>query len=152
MRHTPFAVFLALLVILAGAVLSACQAAQRTQPAGADTPTAAPTAAPEVEGPRLRIANNGPQALEDLVVLFPDARIEFGDIPAGETSEYQVVTGGVYNYAAYEYTQDGQQMVQPVIDWVGETGRMQGDFTYVLSYDPTRTDMLAIELVQTIVE
>lgn len=61
----------------------------------------------------LRITNAGAEDIQELVVLFPDtdpsttARIEFGDVASGETTEYVTVPGGVYRYAAYEYTLGG---------------------------------------------
>ena len=78
------------------------------------------------ESQQLRITNSGDTDIKGLVVVFPagqgwDAgisRIEFGDIPAGQTSEYQNVPSGVYRYAAYEYVLDGDEVRQPVIDWV----------------------------------
>lgn len=91
----------------------------------------------------LRIANAGNEDIEGLVVLFPDidpsatARIEFGDIASGETTEYIAVPGGVYRYAAYEYTLDGQTVHQPVTDWVGEVPLEGARFTYQISLDTT---------------
>jgi len=41
---------------------------------------------------------------------------------------------------------NGQQVTQPVIDWVGEQPRPGKSFTYVISFDPTNPNMQAIEL------
>ena len=112
-----------------------------------------PTSEPEqVEGPRLRIRNAGERDIENLVVLFPDSRIVFGDVPAGTTSEYQPVPNGVYNYAAYEYELDGEVVLQPVIDWVGESPRPGQSYTYVVEFDPESTTMLAIQLVDVLAD
>jgi len=123
-------------VLLLAAFLSACQAGGRTDPR--ETTTA--------DGARLRITNSGEVDIMDLVVLFPDQRIEFGTVLAGTTTDYQPAPGGVYNYAAYEFTHLEQTITQPVIDWVGEMPQMNGDFTYVLSYNPvTRITMESME-------
>src|SRR5690606_17735337 len=59
---------------------------------------------------QLRISNIGSEDIQDLTVVFPGntpaevVRINFGNVAAGETTEYQEVPGGVYRYAAYEYT------------------------------------------------
>lgn len=135
------ALFLAIL-------LSSCAPA----PAASPTPQPA-TATPEpVSGPRLRIRNAGERDLKNLVVLFPDSRIVFGDAPAGTTSEYQPAPNGVYNYAAYEYEVDGEVMMQPVIDWVGESPRPGQSYTYVLEFDPTSTTMMAVQLVEVLAD
>jgi hypothetical protein len=99
-----------------------------------------PRATPRPDQPAqlLRIRNLGAVDLHNLVVIFPDQRIAFGDVPAGATSEYRPAPGGVYRYAAYEVEIGGQFYQQPVIDWVGETP-MPGDaFTYTLDADPAR--------------
>lgn len=90
------------------------------------------------DGPRLRITNNGSVPIHNLVVLFPEDRILFGDVPAGTTTEYQDVPNGVYSYAAYQFEVDGQVVTQPVLDWVGEIPMNGTRFTYVLDFDPDR--------------
>lgn len=102
----------------------------------------------EPAGPRLRITNAGDLPIENLVVLFPDSEIAFGDVPAGSTTDYQAAPNGVYNYAAYRYDQDGQTITQPVIDWVGESPRPGQAFTYVIDFDPNRQGMLAVQLLE----
>ena len=100
--------------------------------------------------PRLRITNSGAEPIDDLVVLFPGEEVAFGDVAPGETTEYKAVGEGVYRYAAYRFQVDGQEITQPVIDWVGEEP-VQGDaFTYVLDYDPAREPIQQIWLVQAI--
>ena len=95
---------------------------------------------------RLRITNRGTVPLEDLVVLFPEERIEFGDVAPGATTEYVEVPEGVYGYAAYEYDLNGERVTQPVLDWMGEEPREGVDFTYVLEYDPGRPPLQRIQL------
>lgn len=106
----------------------------------------------------LRIANTGDEDIQGLVVLFPDtdpsatARIEFGDVVAGETTEYMTVPGGVYRYAAYEYTLDGQTVHQPVMDWVGEVPVEGIRFTYQISLDTTRVRGDQMRLVEVLTD
>lgn len=138
MRSAPF-ISLLILVI---AVLSLVGCVSGF--GGAGVP---PVDTPVSQGPRLRIINAGERDIKGLVVLFPDERIEFGDIPAGAITVYMSAPSGVYNYAAYEYLQDGESVTQPVIDWVGETPRSGSDFTYTLVFRPQNPPMQRIELV-----
>jgi hypothetical protein len=117
-----------------------------------DTPAPAPTDAAVSTGPRLRIKNVGEQDIKGLVVMFPDQRIEFGDIPAGATSVYMDAPKGVYNYAAYEYLLNGEKILQPVIDWVGESPRPGSDFTYSLELRPESANMLSMQLIEATVD
>lgn len=101
---------------------------------------------------QLRVTNQSPIPLQNLVVIFPEERIEFGEVPADATTEYQEAMHGVYRYAAYEVELDGRKYTQPVIDWVGEVP-MQGEaFTYILEADPSRweTNNQVIRLVEVI--
>jgi hypothetical protein len=97
----------------------------------------------------LRIVNSGRQDIVGLVVLFPPShRVEFGDVPAGQATEYREVPGGVYRYAAYEYAVDGRVAKQPVVDWVGE-GPMPGSrFTYRVAFDAAQRPGTQIRLVE----
>ena len=141
MRTPRFLVsFLDLLILLSVAltvVLSACSPQQ-----AAVQPSATPA------GARLRITNAGTEPIKKLTVLFPDQRISFGDVAAGVTTDYQLAPGGVYNYGAYEFEENGQMVTQPVIDWMGETGKTSGSYTYVLKYTPNVENMLKIELIE----
>jgi hypothetical protein len=149
--HVSISFILAAMVLVV--VISACHGTGQI-----DQPTSRLTGVPMItskplpaetstaSSARLRIKNSGNDDIENLVVLFPDERIEFGSVPAGATTEYQPTPGGVYNYAAYEYTHLGQTVTQPVIDWVGETPQDKGNFTYVLSYQPDEPNMMRIIL------
>ena len=108
---------------------------------------------------RLRVMNSGHQALKGLVVLFPGlraeaqaARVEFGDVPAGGTTEYENAPSGVYSYAAYEYMVDGRVVSQAVVDWVGESPLDGTKFTYRVEYDPKGTLGHQMELKQVSVD
>jgi len=87
---------------------------------------------------KLRIINQSNILLHNLVVVFPDERIEFGDVPGGTTTEYRDVPQGVYRYAAYYVEVNGQSYEQPVVDWVGETPMQGENFTYIIDVDPAR--------------
>lgn len=109
--------------------------------------TSVPDLAAESINQRLRIVNAGEFDIKGLVVMFPDARIAFGDVPAGATTKYFDAPTGVYSYAAYQYLLDGEPVTQPVTDWVGETPRQGLDFTYTLTFRPQNPSMQRIELV-----
>jgi hypothetical protein len=103
----------------------------------------------------LRIVNSGRQDIAGLVVLFPglatdpaSGRVEFGDVPAGQATEYREVPGGVYKYAAYEYAVDGGVTDQPVVDWVGETPMAGSRFTYRIAFDSSKRPGTQIRLVK----
>ena len=99
---------------------------------------------------RLRITNQSTFTLHNLVVRFPDERIEFGDVPGGTTTEYREISQGVYRYAAYDVEVNGQKYQQSVVDWIGETPMQGESFTYIIEVDPTRwqTEGQVIQLVQ----
>jgi hypothetical protein len=96
--------------------------------------------------PRLRITNSGAQAIKNLTVLFPEDRIEFGDVPAGSTTDYKPVPNGVYSYAAYQYEVNGLSTTQPVIDWVGEKPMAGDSFTYTIDVDASRPELQRVQL------
>ncbi len=95
---------------------------------------------------RLRIKNSGTIPIKDLVVVFPDERIAFGDVEAGATTDFKPVASGVYAYAAYMYDQDGKSVMQPVTDWIGEKPLVGELFTYTIDRDPTRAPAPQIRL------
>ncbi|HSJ52256.1 MAG TPA: hypothetical protein VLC52_00800 [Anaerolineae bacterium] len=98
--------------------------------------------------PRLRITNAGTVPIENLVVLFPEEEVEFGDVPAGATTDYQPVSNGVYRYAAYRFDLAGSSYTQPVLDWVGEEPIEGEAFTYIIDLDPSRDPVFLIQLQQ----
>ena len=137
-----------LLVTLIG-VLAGCTAPQ--------TSRSAPSVSrpPLREDASLRIANDGLQDIAGLVVFFPgptaDAparRVEFGDVPAGQTTDYRPSAEGVYRYAAYEYTVSGAATSQKVADWVGEVPLPGDRYTYHVRYDAAKPSGRQIELVK----
>ncbi len=108
---------------------------------------------------QLRITNSGHENIKSLVVLFPgktaDAQavqVEFGNVPAGTTTEYREVPSGVYGYAAYRYSLGGRELMQPVVDWVGETPMQGQKFTYQIALDSTQVEGRQIELIKVLVD
>ncbi len=97
--------------------------------------------------PGLRITNSGSTPILDLIVLFPEDRVVFGDIPAGGTTDYQDVPNGVYAYAAYQFEIDGRTITQPVIDWVGEVPLEGQRFTYTIDADTSRPELQIVRLI-----
>ncbi len=112
------------------------------------------------ESQQLRITNSGDTDIKGLIVVFPagqgwdtgTSRIEFGDIPAGQTSEYRNVPSGVYRYAAYEYVLDGREVRQPVIDWVGEEPMAGKKITYQITLDLNKVVGNQVSLVTVLVD
>lgn len=137
------------LVLALALLLAACQR-------GTAPPTVPPTATALA---RLRIANLSDVPIEGLVVVFPalnetmlSLRVPFGDVPAGEMSDYREIPGGVYRYAAYHYTLEGTTVDQPVTDWMGEVPMAGSAFTYTLSFDPRQRPGYQIRLVEVTVD
>lgn len=137
--------FLAAVVLLATGC-GGTAVTSSTEPSSVST-----TAAATASGPQLRILNTGTVEVTDLVVLFPDSDVEFGSVAAGQTTDYVEVASGVYRYAAYRYTLDGQEVLQHVLDWVGEKPIPGAKFTYQIAFDPTmpverQVTLLAVEV------
>jgi hypothetical protein len=96
----------------------------------------------------LRLRNLGPGHAVGLQVQFPEAIVDFGDVPAGTTTDYRPVPGGVYGYAAYRVRLDGKAVSVPVIDWVGEKPLPGRAYTYVLAVDPRAELPVRLERVE----
>jgi len=97
------------------------------------TPTSAsPASASTVTMPVLRLVNSGAVGVSGLIVIFPDERVEFGDVAAGATTTYRAFSKGVYRYAAYQAQHGDRVVTQPVVDWVGEVPVSGEAFTYTI--------------------
>lgn len=107
---------------------------------------------------QLRISNVGDTPIQDFTLLVPGTttavltRINFGNIDAGQTTTYQMIPGGVYRYAAYEYTLDGETVFQAVVDWVGEEPLPGKQFTYQIALDETKVKGDQIQLVNVLTD
>ena len=88
----------------------------------------------------LRIRNQSDVNLKNVVVFFPDARVEIGDIGAKATSEYRQIPGGVGEYAAFDFSIDGRPIEQSVADFVGWKPLAGKVFTYEVRVIPGRTE------------
>jgi hypothetical protein len=104
---------------------------------------------------KLRITNQSAYTIHDLFVRFPDEWVEFGDVLPGETTDYRVVSSGVYRYSGYKIQLDGQDYQQVPYDFLGESPMIGNAFTYFLILDPIRrtdpvqkTGIEVIQLVQ----
>lgn len=133
-------------ILLLSTLLSAC-----TKQINATTVTS--------ELQQLRITNSSNADIMGLVVLFPGpnwdseaSRVEFGNIAAGQTSEYREIPGGVYKYAAYEYTLNGHTVMQPVTDWVGESPMAGEKFMYQIVFDPGKVEGNQVKLITVLVD
>ena len=144
-------VFILLIFIIMGCTPVANQkaTAQKSQP----TPTGllSSTLAPQ----KLRITNQSAYTIHDLFVRFPEEWVKFGDVLPGETTDYQVVSLGVYRYSGYKIELNGQVYEQVPYDFMGESPMNGNAFTYVLILDPIRktdpvqkTGIEVIQLVQ----
>lgn len=118
------------------AVLAVCSCAQ---------PSIAPPASePSSAVSRIRVVNNSNQMLRDLHLLFPREQVTIGDVAAGAASDYVEVTHGVYNYSAFRFLRGDEPVVQPVVDFVGETPLPIDDYTYMLGVDTDMQDRLEL--------
>lgn len=129
-------VFLPLILIMLSFTLAACSGQQNTTVNS--EPTEDKSTSTPINFQILRITNQSTFSIKNLVVRFPEDKVDFGDVPPGETTEYRVVTHGVYRYAAYDFEVDGQKYQQPVTDWVGESPLNGKVFTYILVVDPSK--------------
>ena len=135
-----------ILTVLLLALLGACTAQVNTA-----TPT------PVLQ--QLRITNSGSSDITGLMVLFPGSspeaeatKIEFGDLPAGQTSTYRSVPSGVYAYAAYSYRLENREVTQAVTDWVGESPLAGKKFTYQLALDIQKIEGDQMQLIDVLVD
>jgi hypothetical protein len=117
------------LLIVALAV-SACNVDQ--SPVPDPPPSPKPSPAPHS---RLRVRNVGSRAIRELIVMFPNLELRFGDVEKGVITGYVDVPSGVYRYAALRHSWQGRAITQPVIDW-HENPYPVGSYTYLLRVEP----------------
>ncbi len=117
------------------------------------------TASPGPLQQQLRVSNTGSTNIKDLVIVFPGlnsemeaVKLEFGDLPAGQTSEYLDAPTGVYRYGAYTYTLEGSEVLQPVTDWVGEGPIAGQKFTYQVNLALNKPVGSQIRLIKVVVD
>lgn len=95
---------------------------------------------------RLRVANASQWDFEQVVVGFPEESLDYGSIPAGGASEYQVARKA-YRYGRIEARAGGTTMVSQPIDYVGESPLSPGSYTYRIDVD-TLQPGLTLQLVE----
>ncbi len=133
-------VLLALLVASCTAGLTSKEPAYTNTPLALALDVASPAipTAPIPSEQKLRILNQSSLPIRNLTVIFPDDRIDFGDVAAGALTDYKIVLHGAYRYAAYNAEIEGKTYQQPVVDWVGEAPMNGNAFTYVLDVNPSK--------------
>ena len=115
-------------------------------------PTQLPESSPTSQPSRLRVMNSGKMTVENFSILFPEDEIQFGDIHPDMTTEYQNVPKGVFGYAAYRFEIDGQVILQPVMDWVGEVPLDGEIFTYIINFNSNRSQWEMVKLLEIIID
>lgn len=114
------------ITLVASMSLVACSASVPTSASPVATPGAQSTSTLQA----LRVRNIGTTDIVGLVVIFPDERVAFGDVPAGGATDHYKFGKGVFRYAAYEHRVGAATISQPVVDWVGEQPMPGQAFTY----------------------
>jgi hypothetical protein len=85
---------------------------------------------------QLRIINSGSAALQDVIIVFPNDEVKFGDIPAQSASRYVAVKHGVGPYAAFRFIWNGVEVRQNVMDFIGWKPISGQAFTYRVQLEP----------------
>lgn len=108
---------------------------------------------------QLCVSNTRSADINGLMVYFPGlhpeaeaTKLNFGDLAAGQTSAYLEAPTGVYAYAAYAYTLEGHEIIQPVTDWVGEAPIAGNKFTYQITLDLKKIEGAQMRLVKVVVD
>ena len=109
--------------LLVALVVSGCSTVHSASPA---------QTSPTPHAPQLRITNSGPGSIGDLTVVFPRDKVFFGNVPAGGTTKYLMVPGGVYRYSAAFFSANGKNGNLLVMDWGGEAPMEGQAFTYTV--------------------
>ena len=95
----------------------------------------------------IRVENGTEHDMTDVFVSGPEDDHEYGDLAAGEKSEYQLYAKA-YRYAFCTFKiGDSTYTVQP-IDFVGESFLDPGEYTYRLSVFNLDTPWAGLELVE----
>jgi len=83
---------------------------------------------------RIRVRNTGTADLTGVVIGYPFQTVEYGDVAAGEATNY-VAVGQAYAYAAVRVGYNGEEITRTPIDYVGEEPLDPGRWTFELSID-----------------
>ena len=99
--------------------------------------------------PKLRMINQGPEAIEALVAISPRGEVDFGDLAVGAATPYLDVPGGVYASLAFRYRRGGRTFTQRIVDpdYSALPGRA---YTFRLSSSQSAGPALVIQVVERI--
>jgi hypothetical protein len=88
------------------------------------------------EGVLIRVENGSAVDFKDILISSGSIPIEFGDISAGQRSDYKEFESA-YRYGFVSLLVNGKELrIQPY-DYVGETPLSKGYYTYKLNLDTT---------------
>ena len=135
-------------IVMVSVLLSGCVPAALPMPTATALPAASTPEPVSNALPRLRIKNSGTTDIKNLVIQMPDTRLEFGDVPAGQTTEYQTAPNGVYDSPAYEFDHNGATVEQRVRDWVGASPLPGQSYTYEVTLDLSKPADPRVNMVQ----
>jgi hypothetical protein len=79
----------------------------------------------------LRVANESSVPFDRVEVRFPGQDLDFGGVPAGTTTDYQLAPGA-YRYGYIEVEYNGKVYTLQPIDYVGEERLSGGRYTFAL--------------------
>ncbi|HEX6053993.1 MAG TPA: hypothetical protein VFZ21_32205 [Gemmatimonadaceae bacterium] len=85
---------------------------------------------------RIRLLNASGFEFTNVTFSSGMSQLEFTRIGPGEATEYRNVEEA-YRYGYFDALIDGQRRTIQPIDYVGESTIGDGDFTYVITVDPT---------------
>ena len=119
------------------AVALGCSRGPEADPPGGPDPPATTSLSS-----RLRIKNHGPLPIRGLTVAFPSERLEFGDVPAGVTTEYQDVQSGVFPYAVLLHQHQDRIVGNSITDFAGVRALERGAYTYEVTVEPGGSDVV----------
>ena len=86
------------------------------------------------KGVLIRVENASEVDFKEVFVSSGNGSAEFGDISAGQRSEYQEFESA-YRYGFISLLANGQELRMQPIDYVGETPLSKGYYTYRINID-----------------
>lgn len=133
-------IFLLFIVI---AVFTACKNTQKNTNAHQTDEIEKVVEAMEV---RIKIKNTSDYDYQNIRVKTPTDDLSYGDLPAGEVSDYQSFETA-YRYAAISLDIDGKIYRFKPIDYVSETPLSSGEYTYEIDLENLNANHLELKLV-----
>ncbi|SFB31947.1 hypothetical protein [Algoriphagus aquimarinus] len=86
------------------------------------------------EGVLIRVENGSAVDFKDILISSGSTPIEFGDISAGQRSDYKEFESA-YRYGFVSLLANGKELRMQPYDYVGETPLSKGYYTYKLNLD-----------------